>query len=84
MGAQRKKLKFQVESGKIAKSSFWGHKRGYIQGKGGRTPETEESPLFLSYRGRRQRWLEYKYVWRLGRIGRCVGYHPVTSVFPVK
>ena len=51
MGAQRKKLKFQVESGKIDKSSSWGHKRGYIQGKGGRTLETEESPLFISYGG---------------------------------
>lgn len=43
-------MKFQVESGKTGKSSSWGHKRGYIQGKGGKTPATEEGPLFLSYR----------------------------------
>lgn len=38
MKAERKKLKFQVEGGKIVKSCSWGHKREYIQGKDGRTP----------------------------------------------
>lgn len=53
MKAERKKLKFQEEGGKIGKSCSWGHKSIYPGERWQDSSSTEEGPRVLSYQEER-------------------------------